>query len=388
MGSWSLLPYALLFVCWLAALATLLVFLETWFGLSGRNRFMARRASGAYGVITIFVPMRGAGEKAEQVERAIRSIFGQSYPFIELVLIYWEEDRRFAAMAKEFRGMRSHIPVRTVPTLFPIDSVNDRIRALEHAQPVARGRWFIVLDADVLLDRFSVETAIEFSGSNEISALMLRPGLRCRSTLQKIIAPSMEHILQMVRIANRRREKRRGMEFESSFLLVNREAFEVINKINRMPGILNDAAWNLWGYQVEGLRTFSSDGSRWMWRDANVRSWSSTMDPDRRYGASSAGFVIGGAVMAILSVAGLIFGFTHGIDNFTGASILAFSGVSYVLMWVSYFLFARRLRAAGWFAPLWVLSYIPAAILTLLEMRRIKRPQMPQITQMGAIKDR
>src|SRR6516165_5225704 len=134
MGSWSFLQYALLFVCWLAALATLLVFLETWFGISGRNRFIARRASGAYGVISIFVPMHGSAEKTGQIERAIRSIFGQSYPFIELVLIYWEEDRRFAEMVKQFRSGRSHIPVRTVPTLFPIDSVNDRVRALEHAQ--------------------------------------------------------------------------------------------------------------------------------------------------------------------------------------------------------------------------------------------------------------
>ena len=375
MGSWSLLQYALLFVCWLAALATLLVFLETWFGSSSRNRFLARRASGAYGVISIFVPMHGIAEKTQQVERAIRSIFAQSYPFIELVLIYWEEERRFADMAKQFRSGRSHIPVRTVPTLFPIDSVNDRVRALEHAQPVARGRWFVILDSDVVLDRFAVETAIEFAGSNEVSALVLRPGLRCRSFLQKIIAPSMEHILQMVRIANRRREKRKGMEFESSFLLLNREAFDVINKINRMPGILNDASWNLWGYQVEGLRTFASDGSRWMWRDANVRSWSSTMDPERRYGASSASLVIGGAVMAVLSVAGLVFGVVHGIDNFAGASILGFSGVSYILMWTSYFLFARRLRAAAWFAPLWVLSYIPAAFLTLAEIRRMRVSQ-------------
>jgi Glycosyltransferase like family 2 len=370
MGSWSLLQYALLFVCWLAALATLLVFLETWFGISGRNRFMARRASGAYGVITIFVPMHGSADKTEQVERAVRSIFGQSYPFIELVLIYWEEDRRFVDMAKQFRSGRSHIPVRTVPTSFPLDSVNDRVRALEHAQPVARGRWLVILDSDVVLDRFAVETSIEFAGSNEVSALAMRPGLRCRSFLQKIIAPSMEHILQMVRIANRRREKRKGMEFESSFLLINREAFDVINKINRMPGILNDAAWNLWGYQVEGLRTFSSDGSRWMWRDANVWSWSSSIDSERRYGASAASFVVGGAVMAVLSVAGLVFGFVHGIDNFAGASILGFSGVSYLLMWTSYFLFARRLRAAAWFAPFWVLSYIPAAVLTMMEIRR------------------
>src|SRR5262245_28748786 len=315
----SLLQFALLFVCWLAALATLLVFLETWFGLSGRNRFLARRASGAYGVISVFVPMRGS---PESVERTIQSVFGQSYPFIELVLIYCEEDRRFVQIAKDFRRARSHIPVRQAPIPFAIRSSNDRIRALEQAQTAARGRWFVVIDSDIMLDRFAIETAVEFSGSNEVSALALRPGVRCRSLLQKIIAPSMEHLLQMVRIANRRREKRKMLEFESSFLLLNREAFEVINKINRMPGILNDGVWNMWGYQVEGLRTFEADGSRWMWRDTDVRAWSSSIDPERRYGTSSASFVIGSAVMALLSIGGMAFGIFHGIANFAGASVL------------------------------------------------------------------
>src|SRR5262245_51127492 len=122
----SVFQFALLFVCWLAALATLLIFLETWFGISGRNRFLARRASGAYGVISVFVPMRGSPEK---VEHAIQSIFGQSYPFIELVLIYCDQDRRFAQIAKDFRRARSHIPVRQAPVPFVINSSNDRIRA-------------------------------------------------------------------------------------------------------------------------------------------------------------------------------------------------------------------------------------------------------------------
>src|SRR2546422_8990679 len=99
MGMGFVLQSGLLFVCCLAALATLLVFLETWFGISRRNRFLARRASGAYGVITVFVPMQGAAEK---VERTIRSIFEQSYPFIEIVLVYCEDDRRFAAIAKQY----------------------------------------------------------------------------------------------------------------------------------------------------------------------------------------------------------------------------------------------------------------------------------------------
>src|ERR1041384_4653546 len=110
MGSAPLLQYALLFVCWLSPLATLLVFLETWFGISGRNRFMARRASGAYGVISIFVPMYGGPDRLEKIRRAVGSIFGQSYPFIELVLVYCEEDRRLADLAQQFRSGRSHIP--------------------------------------------------------------------------------------------------------------------------------------------------------------------------------------------------------------------------------------------------------------------------------------
>lgn len=369
-------PYALLFFCWLAALATLLVFLETWFGLSSRNRFLARRASGAYGVISVFVPMHGASEK---VERAIRSVLEQSYPFIELVLVHCEEHRHFAQMVKDFRSARSHVPVRDLVTSFAIETHDDRIRALERAQSVARGKWFVILEPDVLLDRFAVEMAVEFAGSNEISALALRPGIRCRSFVQKVIAPSMEHLLQMVRIANRRREKRKPVDFDAPFLILNREAFDVINKINRLPGILNDAAWSMWGYQVEGLRTFEADGSRWLWRDADVRSWSSSIDPERRYGTTSASFVIGSALIALCSIGGIAFGIARGVDNFTGASILAFSVVTYLLMWASYFLFARRLRAAAWFAPLWIFSHLPAAVLTLAEMRRISRRRAKEV---------
>src|SRR2546427_668184 len=226
MGAWF--QFLLLFLCWLAALATLLVFLETWFGLTGRNRFIARRASGAYGVISVFVPMYGRREKLEQT---LRSVLGQSYPFIELVLIYCEENRQLAELAAEFRAMRSHIPVRLVATPFPVDSHNDRIRALETAEASARGRWFVILDPDVLLDRFAIEIAVEFAGSNELSALALHPGLRCASAMQQIIAPSMEQLLQMNRIASRR-EKKKNADFDSSFLIVNREAFDVMNRIN------------------------------------------------------------------------------------------------------------------------------------------------------------
>jgi hypothetical protein len=366
----SFLHFALLFFCWLAALATLLIFLETWFALSGLHRFLARRASGAYGVVTVFVPMQGAVAK---VEETIRSIFGQSYPFIELVLIYPEEERSFAQLARQFRTARSHIPVRVASTTFPIDSQNDRVRGLEHALPGVRGRWLVVLEPDVVLDRFAIETALEFAGSNEISALVLRPGVRCRSAVQRMLAPSMEQLRQTVRIGHRRRERNKPLEVAGSFLLLNKEAFDVVNRINRLPGILNDAGWNAWGYQVEGLRTFEGDGARWMWRAADVRSWLSDTEPERRYGFRSKAIVVASAIMGVIAAAGFAYATRYGIQNFTGGSIMAFSAVSYALMGISYFLFARRLGAAAWFAPFWLVSHLPAAFLTLAEMRRLSR---------------
>src|SRR5436309_977084 len=238
------LQFVFLFVCWLSALATLLVFLESWFAFSGRGRFTARRASGAYGVISVFVPMQGSIAK---LERTIRSIFSQSYPFIELLLIHSEEEQHFARVAKEFRSARSHIPVRVVATPFQFDSPHERTRALEQAQSNVRGRWLVILAPDVVLDRFAIESALDFSGS------------------------------------------------------------------------------------------------------------------------------IGSEATGLIAVSGLVYGLSEGIDNFTGASILAFSAVSYALMALSYYFYARRLRATGWFAPLWFISHFPAAILTLLEMSRKAR---------------
>ena len=78
----------------------------------------------------------------------------------------------------------------------------------------------------------------------------------------------MEYLFQMMRVVERRKAPDpRQMNLEAPYLLLNRESFEVIHRINRMPGILNEAGWTVWSYQMEGLRTFDGDGSRWLWRE-------------------------------------------------------------------------------------------------------------------------
>jgi hypothetical protein len=359
--------FGLLLVCWLTALATLLVFLESWFAFSGRHRFQARRASGAYGIVSVFIPLQGSVDK---LDRLIRSVLNQTYPFIEIVLVYCEDDLRHVNLSRELRGVRTHVPIRVVLTTFPIDSETDRIRALEQAQSSARGRWWAVLRPDTVLDSLAIEATLEFAGSNEVTAMALQPGTQCTTAVDRLLAPSMEYLLQMLRVADHRRERTRKLTIDSPYLLVNREAFEVVNRINRMPGILNESGWTVWSYQLEGLRTFEGDGSRWMWREASIRSLAAEAHNRRRRTARSAGLVFASVFIAITSVFGMVYGLTGRLDNFSGASILAFSAVSYGLMAVSYFLYARRLHAASWFAPLWFVSHIPACLVTVLQMRR------------------
>ena len=356
----------LLLFCWLASLAILLIFLESWFGVTERNRFVARRASGAYGVCSVFLILRGS---VKDLEKTVRSIFGQSYPFVELFLIYPEDDAILAALAQEFRASRTHVAVRLVSVPHAVESPADRIRALEQTQPSARGRWYVIVDSAVLLDRFAIEASMEFAGTGEVSALALRPGIQAASWTHRVLAPSMEYLFHIMRVVERRRVRPRQMNFDAPFLLLNREAFEVVHRINRMPGILNEAGWNLWSYQAEGLRTFNGDGSRWLWCEIGPGSWPNFADLDRGVARHSASLMSAATLASLIPLVGLACVFFVPMATLWEASILALSTVSYTLMTISYFLYARKLHAATWFAPLWFLVQPVAAVLTIVRVR-------------------
>lgn len=358
----------LLSFCWIASLAILLLFLESWFGLPERDKFVARRASGAYGICSIFLIMRGS---PAGMERTVRSIFSQYYPFLELFLIFPEDDGANAALAREFRMARTHVAVRLVPVPHSVELAADRIRALEHARPSAKGRWYVVAESGLVFDQVAVEASMEFAGTGEVSALALRPGTQASSLTHRILSPSMEYLFHMMKVVERRRAPRaRHMNLEAPFLLLNREAFEVVHRINRMPGILNEAGWTVWSYQLEGLRTFDGDGSRWLWRETLLGSWPNYAGLDRRIAPRSAALISIATLAGLVPVVGLVYGFYIPVASFRESSILALSAVSYTLMTISYFLYARRLRAATWFAPFWFLVQPVAAVLTFRGIRR------------------
>ena len=133
--------------------------------------------------------------------------------------------------------------------------------------------------------------------------------------------------IRATQLAENRRERTHKVTIDSPYLLVNREAFQTVNRINRLPGILNESGWTIWSYHVEGLRTFEGDGSRWIWREASMRSWSSEAHAGRRHGARSIGLILASILITLISVFGLVYGLAGRLDNFSGASILAFSAV-------------------------------------------------------------
>ena len=359
--------YALLFVCWISALVTLVIFLESWFALKRRSRLATLRSTQTHGVVSVLVPVRGAGEVNQ---RALQSILDQSYPFIELLIIYNENDAGHAALAREFLAVRSHVPVRPVPVSFNLDDETSRVRALEHAQSSVRGSWILVLDSDVVLDQYALESALEFAGTEDMTAVALSPGIECRSLWQKLLAPSLEWFVRMISVVDRGREKSNRLGPTAPFLLLHGHTHTVINKMNRLPGILNESGWTLWSYRVEGLKTFQGDGSGWIAREATPRSMMSDLDTRSLGVRRVVAFVLSSAVISIVSVFGILYGLVAGQSGFSGLGILYFSAFSYSLMATSYFCYSRRLGAATWFAPFWFFSHSMALLLTLLEVCR------------------
>ena len=368
--------YTLLIVCWISALVTLVVFLESWFALTRRSRLSPLRSSNAHGVVSLVVPIRSTDAAAR---RCLQSVFDQSYPFIELLLLYEESNRDHADFVAEFSSVRSHIPLRAVPVPFSLETENERIRALEHAQPNIRGSWILIVDGDIFMDTHAVESAMEFASTEDITAVAMIPGVECRSLWQKLLAPSLEWFVRMLRAVDRGREKSGRLNMTTPFLLLHGNTHSVLNKMNRMPGILNESGWSLWSFKVEGLRTFQGDGSGWIAREATVRSLLATLDMRSLSAGRVMGFALGSALVSAVSVIGILFGMLISDPGFSGLGILYFSGFSYSLMATSYFFYARRLGAAVWFAPFWFLAHSTALFLTLVELGR-SSPSFPAVT--------
>src|SRR4030095_16582929 len=100
-----------------------------------------------------------------------------------------------------------------------------------------------------------------------------------------------------------------------------------------------------WSYQLEGLRTFDGDGSRWLWRETTLDSWPRFADPDPKIFRRSSTLIVAATLAALIPVAGLVYGFYMPVASLMEAIIVAWSAVSYALMTISYFLHVRKLHS-------------------------------------------
>jgi hypothetical protein len=228
------LQYVLLVVCWVGAVASLVIFLESWLVLTRRTRLAPRKATATHGVVSVLVPLGG---RSESSRLALHSILDQSYPFIELLLIHNEKDAAAVSLVEEFLSVHSHVPVRAVPVGFSIRGETSRLRALDQAQSSVRGSWILVLDPDVTLEECAIESALEFARTEDLTAVGLSTGIECRSLAQKLLAPSLEWFVRMIQIVDRGREHSSPPRPTEPFMLLHGHTQSVINKMNRLPGI-------------------------------------------------------------------------------------------------------------------------------------------------------
>jgi hypothetical protein len=301
-------------------------------------------------------------------------VLEQSYPLVELFLVYSELDREHVALVRECSAR--HPGVRAVRVPFRLENETDRIRAFDQIRPTFDGSWVLVLDSDVVLDAHAVESALAFVRERDITALGLVPGVEWSTLAQRLVAPSLEWFVRMMGVVDRGRETGGRIPPSTAFMLFHGDTHSVINRMNRMPGILNESGWTLWSYRIEGFRTFQGDGSGWVFREATPRSLLSQV-PARHAvyaGRRTAAFLAGSAAIALVSVPGLLFGLASGSGGLVSQGILYLAAFSYSLMATSYYFYSRRLRAAAWFAPLWFVTHFWALLLVVLELGRAGPP--------------
>lgn len=378
------LQVALLIVCWLTGLVTLVIFLESWFALTRRGRLPALFPASDLGLVTLIVPVQS---DAPAARRTIESILAQTYPYIELVLVYSDAEPGQAALVRDFCARRTHLSIRPHRVPFRLTGFPERIRAMELVSTAIRGDWILVVDSGLVLERYAVGSAMQFAVDKEITALGLTPGVECRSVSQKLVAPSLEWLVRMMKVLDRGREQVSQGYPTAGFMLFHRDTHSVVNQMNRMPGILNEAGWTLWSYRVEGLRTFHGDGSGWISRDATPAALLSGLRPagpapDRRTPV----FLLGSLALAVASVFGMVFGLVAPDAGMVANGILYLSAFSYSLMATSYFFYSRRLRAATWFAPFWFLTHCWALVLVVAELGRVRSsdPDVPVLAGRGS----
>jgi chlorobactene glucosyltransferase len=181
-------------IAWACALGWILFAALVLHGLAGRKPLLrpeSSRSKDSLPLVSVLIPARN--EERRILAQSLRSVLAQDYEQLEVIAV---NDRSTDATLSILRAVAEEDA-----RLLVIDGEEPRAGwlgkpyALQQALAQAKGSWVLTIDADMLLERSAVSTALNIALANDHDVLTLMPQFEARSFWEGVFIPSWVMIL-------------------------------------------------------------------------------------------------------------------------------------------------------------------------------------------------
>ncbi|HEY7067880.1 MAG TPA: glycosyltransferase family 2 protein [Chloroflexota bacterium] len=180
-------------------------------------------APGQDPLVSVVVPVRN---EAANVERCLRSVFGQRHQALEVVVV---DDNSTDATPAILARLAAAEPRLTILAGAPLPpGWTGKNFALAQAAPHLQGEWVLFLDADTWLEPDAIGAAVAHAEERGLGLLSLVPRQRLSSFWERVIQPVVLLVIALALPLEAMADPRRPQVAYANgqFLLVRRAAYE------------------------------------------------------------------------------------------------------------------------------------------------------------------
>jgi len=181
--------------------------------------------SGAGPLVSVLIPARN---EEMNIEKCLDSLSHQVYPNLEIIVIDDQSVDRTLAIVQEFAQKNPRIKFIRTDTL-PEGWVG-KCWALYQGAQIAKGKWFLFSDADVIHHPFTVNSAYEYANKKSIDFLTLKFQLIVKTFWEKIVPPAIYFIKEWFAPSSKEVNNSRfsSVQARGDFIFVNADVYKKI----------------------------------------------------------------------------------------------------------------------------------------------------------------
>lgn len=181
-------------MAWTCALGWLIFAALVLYGLAGRKPLLLHESvapKASLPLVSVLIPARN--EEHRILAESLRSVLAQDYARLEVIAI---NDRSTDSTLSTLRALAGEdARLLVIDGEEPPAGWLGKPHALQQALAASKGTWVLTIDADMLLDRSAVTTALNLALSKGYDALTLMPHFEGRSFWERVFIPSWVMIL-------------------------------------------------------------------------------------------------------------------------------------------------------------------------------------------------